>query len=264
MGKIRTFVRLIKQKKSKEIIKIIYSKFAANKIDNFSELKKVVKNKSGIEIGGPSWIFRDYSIMPIYRLVHSLDGCNYSKNTLWEKNISEDKTYRFYKDKIGYQYITEATDLSMITNSKYDFLISSNCLEHIANPLKALEEWIRVVDDKGYILLVLPDKNFCFDHKREITTFKHLLDDYNNNTKEDDFTHLKEILLNHDLLMDIKAGTFEQFKERSLDNYKIRGLHHHVFNVDLLIEIYSHFNLDILFTEKGADNIIILGRKINN
>jgi SAM-dependent methyltransferase len=41
----------------------------------------------------------------------------------------------------------------------YDFCFASHVLEHIANPLKALQGWIRIVKPGGHIILVLPEKN---------------------------------------------------------------------------------------------------------
>ena len=149
----------------------------------------------------------------------------------------------------------------MIPDLKYDFIISSNCLEHIANPLKAIEEWIRVIKKNGLILLVLPNKEFCFDHKRPITEFSHLLSDFKNDTKEDDLTHLEEILELHDLKMDKRAGNYEEFKVRSLKNYNNRALHQHIFDLNLLKYIFIYFKLEILLTSEGKE-LIILGRKM--
>ncbi|PYL73305.1 MAG: hypothetical protein DMF22_01865 [Verrucomicrobia bacterium] len=37
----------------------------------------------------------------------------------------------------------------MIPSGKYDFLLASHCLEHMANPLCAFQEWLRVLKKKG-------------------------------------------------------------------------------------------------------------------
>ena len=41
--------------------------------------------------------------------------------------------------------------LNGISSSTYDFLYASHVLEHSANPLRTLEEWLRVVKDNGII-----------------------------------------------------------------------------------------------------------------
>lgn len=230
------------------------------RINNFSDIKKLFISKSGLEVGGPSRIFRNKGFIPIYKIVKELDGCNFSTTTIWEGNIENGKNYKYYKHRKGIQYILEATDLSRITSSKYDFVISSNCLEHIANPLKAIEEWIRVIKEDGLLLLILPNKDFCFDHNRQVTDFSHILSDLHNNVGEDDLTHINEILDLHDLQMDKPAGTLEQFRERSLKNFQNRALHQHVFDMGLLKQIFNYYKLEILLTHEGAE-YIILGRK---
>lgn len=225
------------------------------------EIRSLFKGQSGIEIGGLSPAFKKRGFLPLYSIVKRLDGCNFSERTLWEGSITGGETYNFYKDNFGVQYISEATNLLNVPKGKYDFVISSNCLEHIANPLKAVQEWLRVLKKGGLMLLVIPDKKYCFDHNRQVVSFSHLLSDYQNEIGEDDMTHLNEILALHDLEMDTLAGSREQFKARSLDNFKNRALHHHVFDLRVLKEIYDYFDLEILFLADEHKNHIILGRK---
>lgn len=213
-------------------------------IKNFNRYAQYFKDKSGIEIGGLSPIFN--TEIPIYKIIENVDGCNFSSQTVWEGSIQEGKSYQFYNAKIGHQYVCEASDLKEVPSEKYDFLISSHCLEHCANALKTVTEWLRVVKKGGAILLVLPDKNFTFDHNRYITTFGHLLEDFNNTIDETDLTHLPEILLLHDLSMDLAAGTKEQFEKRSLDNFNNRCLHQHVFDFNLLEQIFEYNNIEVI------------------
>ncbi len=238
----------------------ILSKLARKRIDNLSHVTTLFANKSGIEIGGPSRIFGDKGFIPLYRIIKELDGCNFADRTIWEGNLEKGKTYHYYSDKSGIQYISDATDLSPVPDSKYAFLLSSNCLEHIANPLKAIAEWYRVLENGGVMLLVLPNKKYCFDHNRSVTPFSHLLLDYQNDVKEDDLTHLDEILKMHDLEMDKPAGNLEQFRERSLKNFENRALHQHVFDLHVLKEIFSYFKIDILQMYEGRD-FVIIGKK---
>ncbi|WP_347156795.1 class I SAM-dependent methyltransferase [Pontibacter chitinilyticus] len=252
--------KILNEQGSLYFLKRAYYQATTKQIKDFDVLKHYFENKKGIEIGGPSGTFRDSGSIPLYRNITSLDGYNFAASTLWEGNITEGSTYKFYRNKVGTQYISEATNLQMTANETYDFLLSSNCLEHIANPLQAVEEWSRVVRKNGLLLLALPNKAFNFDHNRPITTFEHLLDDYNNKVGEDDLTHFDEIMRLHDLSLDPAAGTPEQFRQRSLKNLQNRALHHHVFSISLLQKIFAYFNLEVLMTDVG-ENHIILGRK---
>lgn len=219
---------------------------------------QLFNGKNGIEIGGPSAIFNQ---LPVYSSLNSIDGCNYSTSTVWEGQIKEGELYRI-GDKTGYQYIAEASDLSKIPDNKYDFLISSHCLEHCANALKTVQEWVRVVKPGGIVLMILPNKNFTFDHNRNLTTFDHLVSDFNQNIGEDDLTHLEEILALHDLEMDKQAGTKEEFKARSLNNKENRCLHHHVFDLDLLEKSFDFCGVATIHRELIMPyHQIIIGRK---
>ncbi|OBJ55200.1 hypothetical protein A9W94_20355 [Mycobacterium asiaticum] len=202
-----------------------------------------VDGKYGIEIGGPSGVFS--TVLPLYEFVGGLDGVNFATDTVWEGRIQEGETYEYSGNRTGHQYISDATDLSRIASARYDFLLSSNCLEHVANPIKALLEWKRVIKPGGGFVLVLPNKVSNFDHRRPVTKLDHLLEDYNRDVGEDDLTHLEEILALHDLKMDPPAGDLEQFRQRSLQNLHNRTLHHHVFDADLIDKLLTHLGFDV-------------------
>lgn len=261
MAGLAKTLELLNEKGIGYVLKRALSKLKGEQMPDLEKVQQLFADKCGLEIGGPSPMFRNEGFAPLYKVIKGLDGCNFSNSTIWEGTIESGETYTYYKNKTGMQYISEASDLSQIPDSKYDFVISSNCLEHVANPLKAIEEWVRVVKKGGLLFVALPNQEHNFDHKRPITQFSHLLSDYQNNIDEDDLTHLDEILKLHDLKMDKPAGNLAQFKERSLNNFENRALHHHVYDVTLLKEIFNHFNLEILQTNKGLDHII-LGRKV--
>jgi SAM-dependent methyltransferase len=219
--------------------------------------QRALAGKRGIEIGGPSSIFA--TIIPVYQIVGDLDGANFSANTIWEGSITEGRTYNYHGKRTGTQYVVEAANLSGIADHAYDFVLSSNCLEHCANPLKALKEWTRVIDKGGSVLLVLPDKQSNFDHKRPVTSFAHLVKDYEDDTQEDDLTHLPEILELHDLTRDPPAGTPEEFAQRSRNNLQNRTLHHHVFDQDLMAAMFGFVGLELVQADTANGNFIALG-----
>jgi hypothetical protein len=67
-----------------------------------------------------------------------------------------------------------------------------------------------------------------------------MIADYENDTAEDDLTHLDEILKLHDFSKDIPAGSPEQFRARSLNNLAVRALHHHVFSSSSVSELLNY------------------------
>lgn len=231
-----------------------------NKRINYPLLKSVFTGKYGIEIGGPSKLFTPDKFLPIYPLFGGLDGVNFSSQTIWEGELTEGNTYHYFKEKTGHQFISDAVDLSSIDSNSYDFLISSNCLEHVANPLKAFSEWVRVVKHGGYILIALPNKKYNFDQQRPDTSFEHILKDYELDQTEHDLTHLEEVITLHDISLDEGVKNKEELESRSRDNYNNRAMHHHVFSMELITQIFSHFNLEVLHSVEDR-NFIFLGQK---
>ena len=218
------------------------------------------KGKHGIEIGGPSRMFNMNGYFSLYPVLGALDGVNFSNYTIWEGTLAEGHNYKYY-DKIGYQYIAEGDNLVKINSTSYDFLLSCNNLEHMANPIKAIFEWKRILKEGGLMLLILPNKKSNFDHRRPYTTMQHLIDDYNNKTGEDDMTHKKEILELHHLSRDPYAKTYEYFEARCNNNFENRGMHHHVFSQDLLKEMMTFCGLQVLRQHSSYTDHFILASK---
>lgn len=208
----------------------------------------MVEGKKGLEIGGPSAVFRkSYGPLPIYRHVAALDNCVFSRETVWE---SHSDSYTFSPGKSpGKNIICDGSQLSPIDDDCYDFILSSHNLEHFANPVKALKEWQRVAHPGAGLVLVLPNPANTFDHRRTPTLVSHMLEDFQSDVQEDDLTHLSEILDLHDLSMDPPAGTKEEFRQRSLSNFENRCLHHHVFNEANSRELLTQLGMTVLAVE---------------
>jgi SAM-dependent methyltransferase len=73
-----------------------------------------------------------------------------------------------------------------------DYVATSHVLEHVANPLQALEEWGRVLRDGGIIYAVIPDRRFTWDRLRPAATFEHLRDDFQHGVGQSDPTHVQD------------------------------------------------------------------------
>ena len=238
----------------------IKCKIFKHKIPNIGSWQKYFNNKKGLEIGGPSPIFKKASYLELYDTILSLDGVNFSNKTIWEGKIDNNKPYK-YGNKVGKQYISEGSNLKDITDGHYDFVISCNNLEHIANPIAAIYEWKRVIHNEGLILLILPNKVANFDHKRPYTTMGHLISDFENCIDENDITHINEILELHDLRFDPQAGNYNSFKRRCYNNITNRCLHHHVFSDNLLLELFKYCNMETVLQHTSKTDLFILAKK---
>jgi len=232
----------------------------------FKQLRELIIAKKGLEVGGPSRVFSRSGLMPIYEIANQVDNCNFGQKTIWEGVLKEGENFRYCRGAVlGHQYIREATNLHGIPSKEYDFICSADVIEHVANPLQALFEWIRVLKDDGIIIIIVPHKQQTFDHKRPLTLLDHLIEDYTCGTTEDDTTHIGEVLELHDLFMDPLAGTFEEFKERTLNNFQNRTVHQHVFDVDLVIKMLDYAGIQICNIEVcRPHSIVVIGKKLVN
>jgi SAM-dependent methyltransferase len=67
--------------------------------------------------------------------------------------------------------------------ASFDFVYSSNCLEHMENPTIALHNWLALVKPQGWLIITVPDEDlyeqgyfpsvFNQDHKWTFTIAKH-------------------------------------------------------------------------------------------
>lgn len=214
------------------------------------EYRAAVQGMRALEIGGPTGMFLSGGEFPIYSCLASIDNCNFALDTIWSGNA------------VPYQrsFISEATALD-VESDTYDCLLASHCLEHIANPVKALLEWKRVLRPNGLMLLILPNRDFTFDWRRPVTPLEHMSRDYELSTPESDRTHLEEVLSLHDLSRDPGAGTPENFRQRCVENLKFRAIHHHVFSPHTAIEIVRHAGFGIVRQDVRQIHIFTFARK---
>lgn len=217
-------------------------------------LQRITSGKRGVEIGGPS-----STGTVVYEHAACLDNVIFSNDTVWSNHGSE---YNYYGDKKGKVIINDAVNISQVADEVYDFCFSSHSLEHIANPLKAVREWLRIIKTGGHVIIIVPEKSACFDHKRAYSKFATLLSQYEKDVGEDDLSTLPEILRNHDLSMDPPAGDLGAFTRRSLDNFSNRCLHHYVYDDALLTDICNYFKCEVVYKETQGLNRWFIMKKV--
>jgi SAM-dependent methyltransferase len=201
------------------------------RVSNLGRIAALVKDRTGLEIGGPSGTFQDSGILPIYRYAAQIDNCVFAEQTYWEDARCEGRSYFYHPRKPkGLNFILESTDLRGIEDSCYGFLLASHTLEHTANPVKALKEWKRVVRPGGLVVIVLPHHRHNFDRKRQPTPVNHMMDDYAQNRDESDLSHIKEVLELQEFTPTDKVPSREHFLAILENNKQVRLMHHHVFD----------------------------------
>jgi SAM-dependent methyltransferase len=206
-----------------------------------------LRGMRALEIGGPSDVLGFGGAFPIYSCLGGIHSCNYSDRTLWESEAV----------KYSQTFVWEATALQKESGS-YDCVVASHCLEHVANPIKALVEWKRVLRSDALLLVLLPHRDYAFDWRRPVTTVAHMREDFRVAMPETDLTHLDEVLALHDPSRDAGSGTPEQFRDRCLKNAEFRAVHHHVFVPSTVLELLGEVGFSVVRQDVQNENIVTL------
>lgn len=88
--------------------------------------------------------------------------------------------------------VSDAEELKGIDDESQDFVIANHVIEHMRDPIRTLLAWQRVLKPGGRLYLAAPDKTTTFDSTRDLTPIAHLLEDYENPSRERDFEAFRE------------------------------------------------------------------------
>ena len=131
--------------------------------------------------------------------------------------------------------VTDAHTLAGVDTESQDFAIANQVLEHLENPLLAMESLLRVVKTGGVVFLSLPDKRHTFDAGRPVTRFEHILEDFRLGPEQSREAHYREWT---ELVEKVPAA---EFAERL--NFLMNVLHYPIhFHVWTQFEMFEMFN----------------------
>jgi SAM-dependent methyltransferase len=213
-----------------------------------------MKNKIGLEIGGPSMFsVRATGIYSQPRVLHNLHL------SVPPFNISGER-------------LPGQTFKGCITNipevfqpNVLDFTFVSHVLEHVQNPLRAFAEMRRVIKPGGHCILVVPQKEANFNHRRPTTTFAELVEHFDNKDGEEDImAHITPKLLEtYDFTKDPGAGTQRDFIERCKNHDQNRLFHVHVYDFALLKRCleFSGFRCVYMQLVEGGHQVVVGQKK---
>jgi SAM-dependent methyltransferase len=74
--------------------------------------------------------------------------------------------------------VDDGARLSCFADTSLDFVVANHMLEHVEDPIAALQHQLRVLRAGGVLYLTLPDARESFDSPRRRTTTEHLLRDH--------------------------------------------------------------------------------------
>jgi predicted SAM-dependent methyltransferase len=133
-----------------------------------------ISSKSGLEIGPMdkplvSKPHHDIKYLDAFPFEVVLERCKQNPNRDPECAVQLD-------------YVTENRPISESVDRTFDYVTAVHVVEHMPNLLGWLRDLANILNDKGKVFLVVPDRRFTFDHARPLTSLGQLI--------ENDLQHL--------------------------------------------------------------------------
>jgi predicted SAM-dependent methyltransferase len=158
--------------------------------------------------------------------------------------------------------IDDGEALTTIPNNSLDFIIANHFLEHCKNPIAVLKNFYAKLSLNGIMYMAIPDKRYTFDRTRDLTSFEHVANDYNNIT--DHFPHFVDFARHVGKIND-EVKILADAKKMSGMDYSI---HYHVWNATTFRHFLSasidllNLNLRVLEFKQNFSEIIAILRKM--
>ncbi|MCL2389235.1 MAG: methyltransferase domain-containing protein [Elusimicrobia bacterium] len=134
---------------------------------------KYLKGLKGIEIGGSAH-------NQFYLNTINIDYTD--KVTVYGND-----QFKYAGGTLKVDIVSNGDDLPFKDNV-WDFVINSHVLEHFWDPIKTINEWLRIIKSGGYLFMNIPHKERTFDKDRPRTTLQELIDRHNG-IGQDPLTH---------------------------------------------------------------------------
>jgi SAM-dependent methyltransferase len=129
---------------------------------------RLLDDLDGIEIGAAAYAPFGLKRCRFVGLTEQIDSRDY--NLFKDHQISVVGTF------VPIDIPGDAENLSALKDSSVDYVLHSHVWEHLGNPLKGLEEWVRVVRHGGYIYALVPHRGaLAYDVSRPLTSIQEMI-----------------------------------------------------------------------------------------
>jgi 2-polyprenyl-3-methyl-5-hydroxy-6-metoxy-1,4-benzoquinol methylase len=118
-------------------------------------LSKADKRSSILDIGCSSGL-----------LLTDLNNSNFNSSNLYGIDISKDAINESQNRGHKNTFVMDAQNI--ILDKKFDYIIASDCLEHLRDDSKALKNWRNLLKDEGTLIVFVPAFMFLWSYHDEI------------------------------------------------------------------------------------------------
>jgi SAM-dependent methyltransferase len=136
--------------------------------------------------------------------------------------------------------VDDAETLSRVADASYDFVVAGHVIEHLRNPIGALQQWLRAIVPGGFVYLIVPDKRRTFDRPRVRTLLEHLILDYQAPSRARDFEHF----LDYAVHVHRSSGDVAVDEARRLEAANF-SIHFHTFLPKDLVAIVRWMDVNV-------------------
>lgn len=221
-------------------------------------LKNIDKSKPGLEMG------------PSHRpIAPKSEGFNVkiidhaSKDELIEKYASHNLNLKNIEDV---DYVWKGDPLQeLVGELKFDWVIASHMIEHVPDLITFLKDCESILASSGILSLAIPDKRYCFDKLRTVSTVSDCIREYSETRKSHhSFSKLVDfyynvVNLNGKIAWDDKELGSESFVHSKEDIYKAATLISRNEYVDIHAWVFTPASFMLLIQDLNELGYVSMG-----
>jgi SAM-dependent methyltransferase len=155
--------------------------------------------------------------------------------------------------------VDDGARLASFADASLDFVVANHMLEHVEDPIAAIQHQLRVLRPGGVLYLTLPDARQSFDAPRKRTTTEHLLQDHREGPQVSRREHYEECAR----LIEGHHGEIMESRVREMEAQGLRP-HFHVWEpatfAGFLAALDLPCSLELLQASVG-EFLVILGKQ---
>ncbi len=171
------------------------------------------------------------------------------------------RTLREGRPLITPDVVDDGACLSSFADASLDFVIANHMLEHVEDPIAALEHQLRILKPNGILYLSLPDARESFDAPRPRTTVEHLMRDHREGPKISRREHYAECAR----YIEGHRGEILKRRIREMESEHLHP-HFHVWEPITFASFLAALDLPFAFEllQTGVEEFVVVIRKHQN